>query len=217
MSTEVKNAIRVMLGDDQQLLLSMYRKVLESHGIEVIAECKSTEDVVQTYKEMKPDVVLLDIRFGTTKTGFDAMSEIYAFDPSANIVVISQFDHTPYITKAYKLGAKSFLTKNCDENSIIQAITMASKGQSWHMPFITDKIMQSLTSTDVDPSSVLSEEDFKIFMYLAEGKRNSEIAELIDHPLNYVSNHRQKIQSILKIDREQQFTLLAIRCGLMEA
>ncbi|MEB0032967.1 response regulator transcription factor [Undibacterium sp. RTI2.1] len=208
--------INVLLADDQQLLLLMYKQVLEGFGMNIVGMCKSPADVEDLYKKLRPHVVLLDIRFGGDKTGFDAMQAILEFDERANIVVISQFDLGPYISRAYALGARSFLTKDCEPETLCTAVKMASIGKRYHMPAITEKVMDLLTNPDPDPKAVLSQSDFEIFMLLAEGKTNAEIASEKGLQIGFVSTHRQKIQDLLKIDRPQQFSRLAIRHGLLD-
>lgn len=207
--------ITVLIADDQQLLLLMYKQVLESYGMKIVGQAKSPQETINLYRELKPHVLLLDIRFGMDGNGFDALTEIMKLDPFANVVVISQFDQGPYISRAYSLGAKSFLNKDCDPETLYSAVKAASLGQKFHMKVITDKVMDLLVNPDPDPKQMLSETDFQIFMYLAEGLRNDEIAAKLEVQNNYVSQHRQKIQEILKIDRPQQFSLLAIRHGLL--
>lgn len=212
---ESTSPITVLLADDQQLLLLMYQQVLEGYKMKIVGRCKTPDDAIQKYKELRPNVVLLDIRFGKEKTGFDALDEIMRFDPQANVVVISQFDIGPYISRAYTLGAKSFLTKDCDPETLYTAVKAASIGKKYHMPAITEKVMDLLTHPDPDPKTLLSEGDFEIFMLLARGKTNEEISQEKGLKLGFVSTHRQKIQEILKIDRPQQFSILAIRHGLL--
>ena len=207
--------IRVLLADDQQMLLTMYQQVLENYKMEIVAKCKTPEEAIEKYKELRPNVLLLDIRFGNGQNGFQVLEEVMKFDPHANVVVISQFDIGPYISRAYKLGAKSFLTKHCDQETLYTAVKMASVGKSYHMQEITDKIMEMMMNPEPDPKSLLSPLDLELFVLLAEGKTNEEISQLKNWKLSFVSTHRQKIQDILKIDRPQQLALLAVRHGLL--
>ena len=214
---DTEKQIDVLIADDQQLLLSMFKQVLTYGGMNVVGECTSVESVIETYKTLKPNVLLLDIRFGTELNGFNAMTSILKFDPLANIVIISQFDYAPYISRAYTLGAKAFLTKHCDERTLLDAITKASKGLKYYMEAIVEKIVDHSLNAQPDPKVALSKEDFDIFVKIAEGKTNAEVASEMNMHVNVVSSHRTKMHDILKIDRPQQFTMLAIRYGHIQA
>lgn len=217
MSAETEKPINVLIADDQQLLLAMFKQVLTSGGMNVVGECMSVESVIEMYKTLKPDVLLLDIRFGTELNGFNAMTSILNFDPLANICIISQFDYAPYISRAYALGAKAFLTKHCDETTLLDAIKKANKGLRYYMPSLVDKIVDNSLNAQPDPKVALSKEDFEIFLKIAEGKKNTEVATDLSMHVNVVSSHRTKIERILNIDRPQQFTMLAIRFGHIQA
>lgn len=217
MNAETEKPINVLIADDQQLLLAMFKQVLTSGGMNVVGECMSVESVIEMYKSLKPDVLLLDIRFGTELNGFNAMTSILNFDPLANICIISQFDYAPYISRAYALGAKAFLTKHCDETTLLDAIKKANKGLRYYMPSLVDKIVDNSLNAQPDPKVALSKEDFEIFLKIAEGKKNTEVATDLGMHVNVVSSHRTKIERILNIDRPQQFTMLAIRFGHIQA
>lgn len=216
--TDIKKEITVLIADDQPLLLHMFRQVITSGGMNVVGECTTVESVIDTYKTLKPNVLLLDIRFGDGElNGFNAMTSILKADPLANIVIISQFDYAPYISRAYTLGAKAFLTKHCDETTLLAAIKKASKGLKYYMEAIVEKIVDHTLNAQPDPKVALSNEDFEIFLKIAEGKKNEEVAAELKLHVNVVSSRRTKMHDILKIDRPQQFTMLAIRYGHIQA
>lgn len=207
--------ITVLLADDQQLLLLMYRQVLQEYGVKVVAECKTPSSAIEKYKELKPNVVLLDIRFGVEATGFDVIKAIIEHDRNAKIIIISQFNLAPYIKKAYSLGAKSFLTKDCDRETLFNAVRDVSMGEEFHMSSVLETVKEMTEHSDAHPKIVLDSESFDIFMLIAEGKTNQEIASYNNVVMDRVIYCREKIQNILKIDRPQQYCKLAIRHGLM--
>jgi len=210
--------IRVLLADDQQMLLAMYRSNLQE-GFDIVGECKTAEDLITKYKEMpiKPNVILTDIRFGVGSNGFDAIEQILKYDPLANFVVMSQFDKPAYIHKAFKLGAKSFVSKDCEPEILVEAVKTASLGHKYVPQAISLKLVDYIsTPQDSDPTTALNPEQLKIFMLIAEGKTNSEVAEILKVKPNTISIERQKIGAILKIDRPQDFTLLAVKSELIK-
>lgn len=209
--------IRVLLSDDQQLLLKMYRAFLSGEGFEIAGECKTPEETVESYKRLLPQVVLIDIRYGTIQTGFDAIKQIMSFDSKANVVVISQYDVSSYIALAYKLGVKAFLSKNCLPETVQLAIKAASRGEIYHSPEITKKVMEHLSQPEPDPTVLLNAKDLDIFLKIAEGMTNAEIAAETGYTISFVVTHRLKIQETLGIDKAVQYSRLAIRLGLIQA
>ncbi|MBC3871460.1 response regulator [Undibacterium oligocarboniphilum] len=208
--------VTVLLADDQQLLLETYARVLTEFGMQIVGYCKTPEEAVLKYKELRPNVLLLDIRFRQEKSGFDALKEIMEFDPYANILVISQHDEAPFIKRAYQYGAKSFLDKNCEAETLATAVKAVSLGQKYHVPGVTAKVMDLLTNQDPDPFALLSEIDMKIFKLLAAGKTNQEISKELGLKIGFVSTHRRSIEEKLHIDRPQQISILAMRYGLLQ-
>jgi len=210
-------AITLVTADDQHMLLALYQYYAEEHGMTVIEECKTPEQAIESYSKHQPQVILLDIRFGTDMSGFDIAREILKKHPNANIVFISQYDQASYIGEAYRVGAKAFLTKNCDADTFKKAIQAASKGEKFFMPELLEKAVQLVTNPEMNPKLVLQEKNlFEVFILLAEGLTNEEIAEKLGVDKRTVSLNRQKIQDRLNISRLQEYTRMAIAHGLME-
>ncbi|MFZ6655899.1 response regulator [Undibacterium sp. TJN19] len=209
--------ITLVTADDQQMLLTLYRVWAGESGMTVLEECKTPNAALDAYVKHKPQVLLLDIRFGTDKSGFDVVRDIIKLHPEANIVFISQYDQASYIGEAYRAGAKAFLTKNCDPETFKKAIQAASKGEKFFMPELLEKAVQLVTNPEMNPKIVLQEKNlFEVFMLLAEGLTNEEIADKLCVDKRTVSVHRQKIQDKLNISRLQEYTRMAIAHGLME-
>lgn len=196
------------------MLRELFRLWSSQLGFEVVAEAKNTQDCYETYIKVKPNVLLLDIRFDEAYSGFDVARKLLKVDQTTNIVFISQFDQGSYVAEAYKLGGMAFISKNCDIEVFEQAIRDASVGKKYYMVGMMERVMDALNSDEVNPKE-LDELDFKIFMLLADGKKNSEVGEILGIDPRTVSVHRQQIQAKLKIDRLPQFTKLAIKYGLL--
>ena len=128
MQTEQKS-IRVMLADDHPIVMTGFAMSLAGVGMDVVGQAKTPDEAAAMYAELQPDVLVLDIRFGTELTGLDAAEDILKKFPAAKIVFLSQFDQDSLIKETYRLGARAFVTKDCDPADLATAVRHAADGK----------------------------------------------------------------------------------------
>ena len=124
----MQNGIRVLLADDHPIVMTGFAMSLGNLGIHVLGQAKTPQEASELYAALKPDVAILDIRFGAELTGLDAAREILTQFPDAKIIFLSQFDQDALIKEAYRLGAKAFVTKDCDPADLASAVQRAHQG-----------------------------------------------------------------------------------------
>jgi two-component system, NarL family, invasion response regulator UvrY len=105
-------ALRVLIADDHPLIIEGLIGALKRLGLRVAGQVQRATDVVANYMQTRPDVLVLDVRFGPGPTGLDVARELIARDASARIVFYSQFDQNEVIREAYRLGGAAFITKD---------------------------------------------------------------------------------------------------------
>src|SRR5207244_264193 len=103
------------------LIMTGFGMALADHGVEVVGQAVTPEEAVEKYHALVPDVLVLDIRFGTMLTGFDAAKDVLGKYPQANIVFLSQFDQDTLIKESYRLGGRAFVTKGCKPEQLAVA------------------------------------------------------------------------------------------------
>jgi DNA-binding NarL/FixJ family response regulator len=209
-------AIRVLLADDHPIVMTGFAMSLESEGMQVVGQARTPQEALAHYGALQPDVVILDIRFGTELTGLDAARQIVQKHPAANIVFLSQFDQDALIKETYRLGARAFVTKDCDPADLALAVRRASLGELYFMPQIAERLAKLSVSGDVSPQSSLDERELDIFTSMAEGLTNVEIAEKLNLSAKTISNVSQTIKEKLGIHRPALITKLAVKHGLIE-
>ncbi|CAB1371302.1 protein of unknown function (plasmid) [Denitratisoma oestradiolicum] len=129
-----KVGIRVFLADDHRLLVAGFRDVLKDYGIDVVEVAYSLDGLIDRYMEVKPDVLVIDVRFDTRnagENGLDACEELLARDHSAKIIVFSQFDDQYIIEKSYKLGVLAFVRKDESTEVLHEAIKTVAEGKEY--------------------------------------------------------------------------------------
>lgn len=208
--------IRVMLADDHPIVMTGFAMSLEGQGLDVVAQARTPEEAVAQYHEHKPDVAVLDLRFGEQLTGLDAAKQILAQAPDAAIVFLSQFDQDSLIKETYRLGGRAFMTKDCDPADLAAAVRRAHDGELYFLPHIAERLANLSVRGDASPQSQLDERALEIFTLMAEGLTNAEIAEKLDVSTKTISNISQAVKEKLGVHRPAYITRLAVKHGLIE-
>jgi DNA-binding NarL/FixJ family response regulator len=208
--------IRVMLADDHPIVMTGFAMSLSEHGMEVVGQAKSPDEALAMYGQLQPDVLVLDIRFGTELTGLDAATHILEAHPRAKIVFLSQFDQDSLIKETYRLGAHAFVTKDCDPADLATAVRHAREGKLYFLPQIAERLASLAVRGDVSPQSQLDERGLEIFKLMAEGLTNAEIAEKLNLSTKTISNISQSVKEKLGVHRQAYITKLAVKHGLIE-
>ncbi len=112
---------RVLVVDDAPFLRMMVSKLLTENGYEIAGEAENGEDAIQKYKELKPDIVTMDITM-PVKTGLEALREIIEYDKDAKVVMVTAMGQQSMVFEAIQLGAKSFIVKPFKDDIFIGTI-----------------------------------------------------------------------------------------------
>jgi DNA-binding NarL/FixJ family response regulator len=208
--------IRVMLADDHPIVMTGFAMSLQGQGLDVVAQARTPAEALAQYQELKPDVIVLDIRFGEQLTGLDVAKQILAQTPSAAIVFLSQFDQDSLIKETYRLGGRAFMTKDCDPADLAAAVKRAHDGELYFLPHIAERLANLSVRGDASPQSQLDERALEIFTLMAEGLTNAEIAEKLDVSTKTISNISQAVKEKLGVHRPAYITRLAVKHGLIE-
>lgn len=208
--------ISVLLADDHPLIMTGFAMALAEHGVQVVGQAGTPEEAVEKYQAFIPDVLVLDIRFGTKLTGLSAAKEVLGKHPNANIVFLSQFDQDTLIKEAYRLGGRAFLTKGCSPEQLAIAIKAACKGESYFLHEVAERLVQLAIRGDTSPQSRLDEREMETFTLMAQGLTNAEIADRLGMSPKTVSNTSQSVKEKLGIHRAADITRLAVKHGLIE-
>lgn len=216
MSKLQEKRIRVLLADDHPIVMTGFAMSLESEGIEVVGQVKTPQDALAQFALLRPDVLILDIRFGAELTGLDVAREIFEHEPNARIIFLSQFDQDALIKETYRLGGRAFITKDCDPVDLASAVRRAFAGELYFLPVIAERLANLSVRGDGSPQSKLDERGLEIFRLMADGLTNAEIAEKLDLSLKTISNISQLIKDTLGVHRPALLTKLAVKHGLIE-
>ena len=208
--------IKVLLADDHPLILEGLRAALSKRGMKVVGEVGSAGEVIGRFKQTRPDVLVLDLRFGPGATGLDVARELLGEQPDARVVFYSQFDQDEVIRDAYRLGAAAFVTKNQAPDVLAQAITDAAQGKTFFIPAIAERLALLGVRGDDSPRAKLDAREAQVFVQLANGFTNNEIAERMSLSAKTIGVIAQTIREKLGVQRAAEMTRLAVRYGMID-
>jgi DNA-binding NarL/FixJ family response regulator len=213
--------IRVLLADDQRLVRSGFRMILRAEpGIEVVGEADDGDEAVTAARELRPDVVLMDVRMPNLD-GIEATRRILATpDPVPRVLVLTTFDLDEYVFAALRAGASGFLLKDAPEAQLLAAIRVVADGGSLFAPAVTRRLIDrfaSLGEPAAPPAAVetLTTREVEVLRLLARGRSNAEIAAELVVSEHTVKTHVAHILSKLDLRDRIQAVILAYESGLV--
>jgi len=207
--------IRALVADDHPMISGGLTNELPAFGIEVVASVADGSQVIGKYLELKPDVLVLDLRMEQVK-GLEVATELLASDRDARIVFYSQFKVDRIIREAYRIGGMGFVPKNAPLAVLAEAISSAYRREQYWPPDIAQALAKMAVRGEEAPQAKLAERELLVFKMLAEGQTHAEIAATLHLNPKTIGLIVQQIKDALHISRPAEFTRLAIRYQLID-
>ncbi len=210
--------INVLVVDDHDLVRTGIKRILDdASGIKVIAEARSGEEALRLGRELKPHVVLMDVKMPGIG-GFEATRKLLRLDPDMKILIVTICDNDIYPSRLLQIGASGYLTKGSSMNEMIQAIKAVHAGQRYISPEIASKLaFRHVSDAEDSPFETLSERELQVMLMITKGAKVQVIADQLCLSPKTVNSYRYRIFEKLSVQNDVELTLLAIRHGLIEA
>lgn len=215
--------IRVVLADDQRLVRAGFRSILEDEDdIEVVGEAGDGDRVVGVCRELRPDVVLMDIRMPGTD-GLEASRRIAA-DPrldGVKVVILTTFDLDDYVYGALRAGASGFLLKDTDPDELLHAVRVAYRGDALITPSVTRRLVAEFAGRvrlpEAAPAALtaLTAREREVMELVAAGLTNDEIAARLVLSPATAKTHVSRILTKLNVRDRSQLVILAYESGMV--
>ena len=213
--------IRVLLADDQPLIRAGLRVLtLDTPDIEVVAEAGTGTEAVRLAGEVRPDVVVMDIRM----PGMDGIAATAAITTAgtARVLVLTTFDEEEYIYGALRAGASGFLVKDMALDDIFAAIRVVAEGDALIAPSVTRRLIgQFAAGAARRPSAServlrgITDREREVLTLVGRGRSNSEIAEDLVISVATVKAHMARLLTKLDARDRVQLVILAYEAGLV--
>ncbi|HPE77165.1 MAG TPA: response regulator transcription factor [Draconibacterium sp.] len=210
--------IKVLVVDDHQLFREGIVTLLSSsENIEVIAQAEDGQDAIEKVKQVKPDVVLIDIAM-PRMNGIDATKKIKSQTPAVKIIILSMHLEKEYVKGVLEAGADGYLVKNCTYLQLTDAIQSVYGGKKYLSQDITDQVISGYLSpsdTKELEYNKLSEREKEIFLMFTEGRSTREIGDILYISVKTVNTHKQNILEKLQLKSTADIVKYALKNGLI--
>jgi NarL family two-component system response regulator LiaR len=218
--------VTVFVVDDHDLVRKGLRYYLGTNPeIAIVGEAGDAQSAVQGVAEYVPDVVLMDLLLplepGTEPSdegGVQATRRVKQISPRTQVVVLTSFAQDELVFSAIKAGALSYLLKDADAETVMQAIFAASRGEAILHPRIAQRLMAEVTmpTRGRDPLTELTAREMEVLRLIAQGLSNAEIADKLVITERTVKAHVSNLLGKLHLSDRTQAAVYAWREGLME-
>jgi len=212
--------IRVLLVDDQELVRSGFRMILEARDdIEVVGEAANGREAIERAATTSADVILMDVRMPDVD-GVEATRTILATGSTARVLVLTTFDLDEYVVQAIRAGASGFLLKDVRPAELVDAIRVVAAGEALLAPTVTRRLLDRfalVVPDDRTPPSLdgLTERELEILRLVAQGLSNAEIAERLVVGETTVKTHVSAVLRKLGLRDRVQAVIAAYDAGLV--
>lgn len=201
--------VRVLCVDDHPLVCKGIAAILDgSSEIELVAEAHTGAAAVETYRRLRPDLVLMDLRL-PDMSGIDATEQILAEFPAARIIVLTSYDGDQDVYRALESGVRGYLLKEIVHTDLVKAILAVHSGKR----FVPSQVTQHLV--EFFPEVALTSRETEVLVQVAHGLGNKEIGSLLGTSAGTVKSHVQSILAKLGARDRTQAVTIGLRRGII--
>jgi DNA-binding NarL/FixJ family response regulator len=219
----VMKSITVLLAEDHMIVREGLRSLLQAEaGIEVVGEAQTGRQAVQLTKQLRPDVVVMDIAMPLLN-GLEATRQILKAFPATKVLILSAHSDDAYVEQVIALGAAGYLLKQTSLEDLSKAIREADKGNKFFSPTIArrfrnhDRKLPDRKEHLSKRVPRLTSRELEVLQLIAEGKANKQTAAELGISIKTVEKHRQNLMAKLNIHEISGLTRYAIAAGIIES
>ncbi|HVC37881.1 MAG TPA: UvrY/SirA/GacA family response regulator transcription factor [Gammaproteobacteria bacterium] len=209
--------IRVLLVDDHKLVRTGIRLILEdTPDVRIAGEADSGEAAIAMSRELKPDVVLMDVSMPGIG-GYEATRKLLASEQHPKVIVVSVHAAEPFPMRLMEAGAQGYLTKDCAADEIITAIRQVHDGRRYITPAIAQQLaLSAVEGVHGSPFEQLSQRETQVMLMVTGGESPQAIADKLHLSPKTISTYRTRLYQKLDVSNAVELTRLALRYGIIE-
>lgn len=208
------SSVGVLLVDDHAVVREGYRLLLERAGdISVVGEASTAAGALAKYRELRPQVVVLDITLPGV-SGIEALRELRTVDPAARVLMFSMYEDAIFAERALKAGAQGYVTKASAPASLVEAVRTVAAGKPYLTPGIAQDLAMKSLATEAARADELSSREFEVLRLLVQGVALRDIATQLSLSAKTVANLQSMIRQKLGAETAVQLLHAAARLGI---
>ncbi|GHO84794.1 response regulator transcription factor [Dictyobacter formicarum] len=233
-----REKIRILLADDHDLLRHGLKLLFEAQpDMLVVGEARNGREAIEQVSEQKPDVVVMDISMAEMD-GLEACQRIRKLHPDIQVLILTMHESEEYFLQALRIGAAGYLVKKAAPTELSTAVRTLAQGGAYLYPGLAKALIRAYVSTHDYPQTrlsslktatkeknaslghaldVLTPREVEVLTYVAEGKTNQEIADMLVLSIKTVQAHRANVMDKLGLHDITQLVRFAIHHGLIPA
>ena len=210
---------KILLVDDHAMFRAGIRALLEAEGrLVVVGEASSGDEAVDRVRELKPDVVVMDLSMPGSN-GLEATRRIAALELDTKVLVLTVHAEEEYLVPVVEAGASGYLTKTSADNDLIEAIKVVARGEVYLPPKATTLLLQRYKASESDDSAGLhdlSTREQEVLALTAEGYSSREIGKKLFISPKTVDTYRSRIMDKLGLNHRSELVRFALRVVLLK-
>jgi NarL family two-component system response regulator YdfI len=209
--------IRILVADDHLIIRQGLRLILETQeGFEMVGEAADGAEAVRSCAELHPDVVLMDLRM-PGMDGLTAIERLQTEQPGIAVVILTTFNEDDLMMRGLRLGAKGYLLKDTDRETLFNTIRAASRGETLLRPEIMARVLARGKEANPKASAPvdLTERELEVLRGVAQGERSKEIAFRLGITERTVKAHLASIYNRLGVDSRAAAIAVAAQRGIL--
>jgi len=208
--------IRLLVVDDHELVRIGLRHILSGYpAIHIAAEAADGETAIRLNREIKPDVVILDVSLPGL-SGFEVTSRLKQASPGVGIIILTVHENAPYPEQLLGAGASGYLTKGCAATELVQAIqTVARGGRHIGSGIAQQMALNMLPGGERSPFDGLSAREMEVMLMLAGGRKIADIADTMHLSPKTIATYKYRIFDKLNTRSDVDMTRMAMRYGII--